>query len=112
MPEGSPGESEGHESIPTKEYVRLVFEALVGQEVAYETTKLVEDEKGVYKWEITVPTKEGHIEYLYLRETLRPKGKGNVLEPHIHVVFYDQTGMPISGGSIAEYRDGKWLLIS
>ncbi|MFY9463348.1 MAG: hypothetical protein WAP52_04155 [Candidatus Sungiibacteriota bacterium] len=98
------------EHIPTAEEVAGVFEQLVkGKE--YKETRKLEDENGLYLWDIEIPDEsgEGIVEYSYRRG--RP-AEGQLLELRIDVAFYDSDGMPISGTSAAKFENGAWKIIS
>ncbi len=99
----------GQEIVPTSEEVQAVFERLVGEKKYAETRKL-EDEKGLYLWEIEIATEEGKTEYLYMRKGRYQKG-GEASTTAIHVAFYDTDGMPVGGELAAEYREGVWEFI-
>jgi len=95
----------GSENIPTPEEIATVFEELVGSKEYTEGRKL-EDELGVYLWEIRMETEDGHTEYEYNRAGPNPKGKG--LQTAIYATFYDNDGIPISGSSVAKLINNKW----
>src|SRR5476651_2234435 len=47
-----------HEHIPNSEEVKSLFEKILG-EVKYETRRKLEDEQGLYLWEIKIPQEDG-----------------------------------------------------
>lgn len=60
-------EKEKPEHIPTPEEVRSLFEKLVG-EADYEEIQKLEDEHGLYLWDIKITQVDGSIEYSYVTE--------------------------------------------
>lgn len=99
---------EGSESIPTSEDVQSVFEQLVGEE-EYEEVRKLEDEKGLYLWDIIISGEDGDIEYIYMRKG-RYGEKGEASATAIHVTFFDKEGNAVGGDSVAKYIEGKWEL--
>ncbi len=100
------------EHIPTLEEVRTVFEQLIG-EASFEVRRKLDDEQGLYLWEIKLPEKKGNgsIEYSYIRKgNYKEKGLpgGSVAETAIHITFFDVDGLPISGYSVAKLAGDKW----
>ena len=102
MTEGIP---QHFETVPTAENISAVFETVVGSK-EYAETRRLEDERGVYLWEIRVETEDGYTGYEYNRAGPNPKGKG--LQTAVYATFYDKDGMPISGGTVARLVDNKW----
>lgn len=97
------------ERIPTPEEVRSIFERLIGRE-KYETVRTLEDEKGLYLWEVTVPEKYGgYKEYGYMRKGRHAEGQ--ISDAAIHVAFFNKDGVPVGGTSVAKYVEGEWVLI-
>jgi len=108
MNEGLPNIiEEGPEHIPTQEEVREIFDQLIGEKEYKEVRKL-EDEKGLYLWDIVISGEDGSAEYSYMRKGQHPEGKAKINA--VHVAFYDKEGMPESGRSVARYIDGEWEL--
>ena len=100
---------EGLELIPTPEEVQTVFEQLIeGEE--YKDGRRLEDEKGLYLWDVIVSKEDGNIEYSYMREGRYLEGQASVTA--IHVTFFDEAGDPIGGHSVAKYIEGEWELAS
>lgn len=96
------------EFIPTPKEVRLIFEKLL-EGGKYETLRQLEDEKGLYLWEIKVSKKQkdgGSTEYLYMRERHDVEEFASCTT--IDVVFLNQEGLFDGGEQIAKYIDGKW----
>ena len=109
MHEGMPNNFEKKvESIPTPEEVKSVFEQLVGEK-NYEDRRKLEDEQGLYLWEIVIPTEDGSMEYSYMRKGRHAEG-GEASATAVHVTFFDEDGMPVGGHSVAKYIDGEWKL--
>jgi hypothetical protein len=101
-------QEEKQESIPTSEDIQSVFEELLeGKE--YETRRKLEDEQGLYLWEIEISEEDGHTEYLYMRKGRYEEG-GQASDTAIHIAFFDEDDFPISGSSVAKYMEGEWKL--
>ncbi|MDA2922457.1 hypothetical protein MYX07_04305 [Patescibacteria group bacterium AH-259-L07] len=108
MSEGPPNNFEKEsESIPTPEEVQSVFEQLVGEE-GYEDVRKLEDEQGLYLWDIIVSGKDGNTEYSYMRKGRYSEGQASATA--VHVTFFDKEGIPEGGHSAAKYIEGKWKL--
>lgn len=107
MSERSPKPTElPNEAIPSLEEIRFALERFTWGKEVTETRKL-EDELGVYLWDITIPDVDGGIiEYSYVRKG--PHAKGNPIETMINDTFYDKDGFPIHGSSVARYANGEW----
>ena len=101
---------EKSESILTIEDIQFVFKELLKIK-EYETTRQLEDEKGLYLWEIKIPEPKGngHIEYSYMRKGEYPRGGSSSLTA-VHETFFDKEGNAFSGGSVAKYENGEWRL--
>lgn len=98
------------ERIPSREEVKKLFEQfLSGAE--YATRREMEDEKGLYLWEIVVSGEDGDTEYLYMRKGRYSEG-GQASETAIHVTFFDEDGVPVGGHAAAKYRNGEWAMIA
>ncbi len=95
------------EHIPTPEQARLIFKRLTNKE--YAEVRIVEDEKGLYLFDITVRGElEGEItEYSYRRGQSRADKS---LVDAIQVTYY-KNGLPVSGTTVAEIIDGKWVIL-
>ena len=87
--------------------MQSVFEQLVGGE-GYEDIRKLEDEQGLYLWDIKVPGEDGDTEYSYMRAGQYPEGQASTTA--VHVTFFDEEGIPVGGHSVAKYIDGKWEL--
>lgn len=100
------------EHIPTSEEVLLLFEKLVGEN-KYEDVRKLEDEQGLYLWEIKIVQEDGSsTEYSYIRKgNYKARGLAGGFSPEtaIHVTFFDSDGMPIGGHSVMKLIDGKWI---
>jgi hypothetical protein len=95
------------ESIPDiKEVLAIIEPLLKGAE--HETVRQLEDEQGLYLLEIKIPGEDGDTEYSYMRKGRYPEGKA--MTTTIHVTFFDGTGFPVGGHSIAKHREGEWKL--
>jgi len=103
-------EEEKSEHIPTSEEVLALFEKLVG-EAKYEEVRKLEDEKGLYLWDIKIVQEDGSVEYSYIRKGNYKEKRiagGSPLETAIHITYFDNEGIPISGHSVVKFIDGKW----
>ena len=101
------GFESGLDSVPTQEDVRMIFEKLF-EKKEFKELRRIEDERGLYLWEVRVPTESGDVEYSYMR-----KGEykqGSALDTVVNIVFLDSDGQPIGGHSVAKFIDGKWNL--
>ena len=111
MHEGPPNIFEGKpESIPTPEGVQSVFEKLVegGRSENIRTVRKFEDEQGLYLWDIVIHKDDGDIEYSYMRKGQYQEGKASATA--IHVTFFDESGIPTGGHSVAKLIEGSWEL--
>ena len=97
----------GPEIVPTPEEIAMVFEKLTSSREYTEVQKL-EDERGMYLWEIRVETEDGYTEYEYNRAGPNPNPKSKGLQTAVYATFYDKDGMPISGSSVAKLINGTW----
>jgi hypothetical protein len=95
----------GVETVPTLKEVAAVFEKLTGSKDYTEMRKL-EDERGIYLWEISVETEDGHAEYEYNRAGPNPKGKD--LQTAVYATYYDRAGGIINGYTIARLTNNIW----
>lgn len=108
MREGQINESrEVLEHIPSQKDIERLFERMV-KEDEYKELRKLEDEKGIYLWEIEVVKEDGNLEYNYMRKGKYKEGQSATTA--INVIFYDTDGMPISGDLVAEYNETakKW----
>lgn len=97
----------GPDSFPTPEEVKSVFEQLTGKE-NYEDIRKLEDEHGLYLWDIKISGEDGGTEYSYMREGQYPEGQASATA--IHITFFDQESIPVGGHSVAKYENGEWKL--
>jgi len=103
-------EEEYSEHIPTQEEVLAIFEKLVG-ETKYEEIRKLEDEQGLYLWDIKISQEDGSIEYSYIRKgNYKERGLagGSASETAVHITYFDNKGVPVSGHSVCKLIDGKW----
>jgi hypothetical protein len=100
-------EKEKLEQIPTSEEVQLLFEKILGK-VKYETTRKLEDEQGLYLWEIKILQEDGtSIEYEYYKS--KNFAEGSAFKTAIRITYFDEDGIPISGTTVAKFIDNKWV---
>lgn len=105
-------EKEGSERIPTVEEVLALLEKLAGEAKFSERRKL-KDEQELYLWEIEIAQEDGGTtEYSYIRKgNYKERGLagGSASETAIHITYFDNEGMPISGHSVSKLIEGKWI---
>lgn len=109
MSEGEPNSFESEpEHIPTLEEVRSVIELFING--GYREIRKIEDERGLYLYEVMVSgdNPDEEIEYAYRRK--RPPGENPISTTEIHAIFHVK-GEAISGTSAARYVDGKWKIL-
>lgn len=108
-------EKENLEKIHTAEEVLEIFKELVG-EAGFEEGRKLEDEQGLYLWEIKVAEENGEsVEFEYVRKgNYKERGLpgGSAPETAIHKTNFDSEGIPYTGGPVRKFRDGKWIEIS
>lgn len=108
-------EKEKTEHIPTAEEVLSLFEKLVGEN-KYEEVRKLEDEKGLYLWEIKIDHEDGSsIEYSYMRKgNYKERGLAGGSDPEtaIHMYVFDSEGIPYTGYPLRKFLDGKWIDIA
>ena len=95
------------ERIPTEEEVRWLFEGSIGEATFTETQKL-EDENGLYFWEVTVQEGGGQREYTYERKKQQGTEQGVDISATIYTTYYDDGGISSGGESIAKLVNGEW----
>lgn len=105
------------EFIPTPEEILFMFRKLV-EGGKFEDRRKLEDEQGIYLWEIVLPEKDGNgtVEYQYARKgdyKARGLAGGSASETAIHIAFFDNDGFPISGHKVAHLtKDNKWEVVA
>ncbi len=103
------------ESIPTEAEIEELFNRLLdGRE--YTDRRKLEDEFGIYLWEIETAMSEeekamlnepeGTKEYAYTRKG--PHAAGNPTETTIKSMYFDVDGMPLREGTSGRIKDGEW----
>ncbi len=108
--EGKPHPSEmGFEIIPTEAEVRELFLELVEGKSFVEVRKL-EDDKGIYLWDIEVHEEAETKEYSYVRKGSHANPPGKIVQTAIHFTSYTD-GMPTAGQSVRELRESGWTTI-
>ena len=95
------------EVAPTPEEIVSIFERLTGSK-EYTVVRKLEDERGIYLWEISIATEDGRTEYEYNRAGPNPNPKSKGLQTAVYATFYDNDDMPISGSSVAKLMNGTW----
>jgi hypothetical protein len=95
------------ESHPSESKIKEVFEKITdGQK--YKELRKLEDQEGIYLWEIVLETEEGKTEYEYMRKGSHKEG--GAIYSAIHVNFYDKDDMPIGGDLVTRYEEKDWDL--
>ena len=97
------------ESIPTIKEVQEVFDTLLG-DLKPETIRQLEDQDGLYLWDIKVIEEDGHREYSYIRKGRYKEGQSSATV--IHVIFHDKEGIPRGGHNVANFVNNKWELVT
>lgn len=100
--------NESAELIPTEESVEETFIKVLEGQKAKERRKAT-DEYGVYLWEIEFEVDGGTIELNYMRKGKHATG-GFSPDTKIHVIYFDEEGIPEGGTNIATFEDGKWKM--
>jgi hypothetical protein len=109
MSETIPQHPESHEHIPSREEIeRLFSEIAEGRE--YTTERIREDAQGIYLWEVSMQTNDGHEELSYVRSGIYPECRS--LDTVIDKIFYDTDGIPVGGKNIIKYRNDAWEKLS
>jgi len=93
-------EKEKSEHIPTSEEMQSL------------DVRKLEDEKGLYLWEVKITQEYGSVEYSYIRKgdyKSRGLAGGSALETAIHITYFDNDKMPISGHSLFKLIDDRWV---
>lgn len=110
MNEGPPTiHEEVRERILTPEEVSFIFKRLLGPKWKEHTeARKLEDEEGLYVWDIKISGEDGDTEYSYMRKGRYKEGEATLTA--VHVTFFDTEGVPIGGHSVAKYINGTWEL--
>ena len=95
--------------IPMEEEITKIIKDLIFGN-RFEVSREIKDETGTILREINIPTKDGHIEYEYMRKGRHGKMKST--SSNISIAFYNKDGIPEDGYIVARYEDGKWNLIT
>ncbi|MFA5838836.1 MAG: hypothetical protein WC849_02770 [Candidatus Paceibacterota bacterium] len=99
------------EYIPTLEEIKNIFkELLKGQK--YKIIRKISDKKGLYLLDIKISKEDGygcHDEYSYMRKGKYPQGQSSVTG--IYLTFFNRSGVPKGGHSVAKFENQKWVLI-
>jgi len=93
------------DAIPTEAEVEACFSVLLEGREHMDRRKL-RDEKGLYLWEIIIPTVDGSMEYAYMRKG-RYVGM-SAAETAIQIYYFDADGMPTGGDTAAKFIDSQW----
>lgn len=104
------------EQFPSQEEIKSVFETIL-QGKEYKELRVISDEKGISLYEVEVALENGEkielnyqrAKYNYEDETLPTGGQ---FSASIHIIYFDADGVAMSGGCVANYRDGKWEYVS
>lgn len=97
------------EKIPNEESIRNVFELLRGEH-SYNERRKLNDDRGVYLWEVEFQIEGGTAEFSYMRAGRYEVG-GASSDTKIYICYFDEDGMPEArGNQVAEYQDGQWKI--
>lgn len=106
--ERSSNQEKNPESNPSSEEVAALFEKLLeGGE--FEEVRKLEDEHGLYLWDIIVRDENGDTEYSYMRKGRHPKGEASITA--VHMTLLDKDDIPVGGHAVAKYINNEWKLI-
>lgn len=97
------------ESISSEEEVLSIFLKII-EKNEFEEIRKLEDEQGLYLWDIKVLGEDEDTEYSYIRAGRFNEGKASVTI--INATFLDKKGFPVGGYSVAEYINGEWKFLS
>ena len=100
--------SESGEVIPSSESIVATFDKILEGQHATERRKGA-DSLGAYLWEMEFPIENGTAELNYMRKGQHEIG-GSASMTKIHVVFFDEDGVPEGGSDVAEFKDGIWIM--
>jgi len=107
--------AEKFEHIHTAEEVSAIFKEIIG-EAKFEEGRKLEDEQGLYLWEIKIIQEDGgSVEYEYVRKgNYKERGLPGGVAPEtaIHMTLFDSEGIPYTGHPVRKFLDGKWIEIS
>ena len=108
-------QAEKAEHIHTSEEVIAILKEIIG-EAKFEEGRKLEDEQGLYLWEIKITQEDGEsVEYEYVRKgNYKERGLpgGSAPETAIHMTLFDSEGIPYTGHPVRKFLDGKWIDIS
>ena len=96
----------GPDAIATEEEVEAIFEKLAGDKTFTETRKLG-DETGLFLWDVEIQMEDGKAEYSFRRGRVET---GELPGIRIDIAYYDASGTPISGHSVAKRIKRIWSL--
>lgn len=87
----------------------MVFEDMLGIK-EYTTERKIEDENGLHIWMILVKGEDGDTEYDYKNSRPGRVDSHGAETPGIRIykALYDKDGIPLSGGLVAQVKDGVW----
>jgi hypothetical protein len=95
------------EHLPSPEEIVEIFKRLLEGKNFTDVRKL-EDEKGIYLWEIKVSSNDENTEYSYRRKgTYKETRSASTV---IDVTFFDREGIPIGGHSVADLTESGWSI--
>ena len=100
------GLDRGPDVVATEEEVRAIFDKLASDKTFSETRKLG-DETGLFLWDVEIPTEDGKTEYSFRRGRAEA---GELPGIRIDMAYYDVSGTPISGHSVAKRIKRIWSL--
>lgn len=95
----------GSDTVPSEEEIRSVFENLAGAP-DFKNIRKLEDDEGIYLWEVSAPTEDGRAKYLYIRKGTHDESRSLVTK--ISFSRFDKAGAPVESGTAAKLIDGEW----
>lgn len=93
--------------IQTLEEIKDIFKQLLGKQ-KYKIVRKLSDENGLYLLDIKVSKKNEYDEYSYMRKGRYPEGQASITA--IHVTYFNMSGIPRGGHSVAKFENNKWRL--
>lgn len=90
-----------------EEEVHSILRKLLGDVRYRGSPETKTDANGLFRLEVTLPDSDGYREYSFRRG--RPE-KEELPGFRIDMTYYDSSGMPISGHSVAEKNGNTWKL--
>lgn len=95
-------------NIPGRSETWKMLTSFIGDH--FVVARELSDEEGLYLWEIEAEDPDGsEVLYCYMRSGQFPEGFST--ESQIDKIYLDSGRKPIGGEHVAEFRDGKWVIL-